>query len=89
MCAFQLSRNVSSISTCIYFFYSSNLKGQGSTLLLYQTEGGEMSHPGLANLWHPDTHVLNAKSSHRPETVTKIKSSGTVETRYHCYSCLF
>ncbi len=40
-----------------------------------------MSHPGLANLWHPDTHILNAKTSHRPETVTKIRSSGDVETR--------
>ncbi len=50
-------------------------------MLLYSSEGGEMSHPGLTNLWHPDTHVLNAKSSSRPETVTKIRSSGKVETR--------
>ncbi len=57
------------------------LQGQGSMLMLYSSEGGEMSHPGLANLWHPDTHVLNAKRSHRPETVTKIRSSGVVETR--------
>jgi len=50
-------------------------------LTLYTSEGGEMSHPGLANLWHPDTHVLNSKESHRPEVVSKIHSSGTVETR--------
>ena len=37
-----------------------------------------MSHPGLANLWRPDTHIVNAKSSHRPETVTKLRSSGQV-----------
>ena len=40
-----------------------------------------MSHPGLSNLWQPDTHFLNAKKSFRPETVTRINFSGLVETR--------
>ena len=58
------------------------LPGQGSSLQLYESQGGaSRSHAGLANLWRPDTHVVNAKSAHRPETVTTIRSSGLVRTR--------
>ena len=40
-----------------------------------------MSHKGLQNLWQPDTHFLNAKSSSKSEVVTWIKNIGMVETR--------
>ena len=40
-----------------------------------------MSHPGLANLWQPDTNFLNAKKEDRPEVVTSILSTGIIQTR--------
>jgi gamma-aminobutyric acid receptor subunit beta len=57
------------------------LPGQGTVLTLYSGQGTQMSHTGLANLWQPDTHFLNAKKSTRPEVVTRILSVGIVETR--------
>ena len=49
-------------------------------LTLYSGPEG-MSHKGLQNLWQPDTHFLNAKSSSKSEVVTWIKNIGLVETR--------
>ena len=49
-------------------------------LTLYSGPEG-MSHKGLQNLWQPDTHFLNAKSSSKSEVVTWIKNIGMVETR--------
>ncbi len=57
------------------------LPGQGTVLTLYSGQNTETSHPGLANLWQPDTHFLNAKRSAKPEVVTRILSVGIVETR--------
>ena len=42
------------------------------------TTGNVLSHPGLANLWQPDTHLLNAKSIAKPETITHISMMGKV-----------
>ena len=56
------------------------LPRQGSVLTLYSGPEG-MSHKGLQNLWQPDTHFLNAKSSSKSEVVTWIKNIGLVETR--------
>ena len=52
------------------------LPGQNS-LTLFQTPQG-VSHPGLKNLWQPDTHVLNARTSSTLETVTHIWPAGQV-----------
>ena len=51
---------------------------QGSVLTLYSrpAEGSVWTHPGLNNLWQPDTYVLNAKKLSRPETVTHIYAKG-------------
>lgn len=57
------------------------LPGQGTVLQLYSSQGGEKSHAGLSNLWSPDTQILNAKKFQKPETVTRIRHSGLVETR--------
>jgi hypothetical protein len=42
--------------------------------------GNVLSHPGLANLWQPDTHLLNGKKVSKPETITHIYSFGKVNT---------
>ena len=42
------------------------------------SSGNVLSHPGLANLWQPDSHLLNGKKISRPETITHISSMGKV-----------
>ena len=49
-------------------------------LTIYARPNG-LTHRGLQNLWQPDTHLLNAKKSSEPETVTHIWKRGKVLKR--------
>ena len=53
-----------------------SVTGQNN-LTIYSRPNG-LSHRGLQNLWQPDTHLLNAKTTELPETVTHIWKRGAV-----------
>ena len=46
-------------------------------LTMFSTKRGD-SHPGLKNLWQPDTQVMNSRKSSVKETIIHIWSSGQV-----------
>ena len=52
-----------------------------SNLTIYARPNG-LTHKGLQNLWQPDTHLLNAKATKLPETVTHIWQRGKVSQEY-------
>ena len=54
-------------------------KNNQTTLTIYTRPNGK-SHKGLQNMWQPDTHILNAKSSNTTEIVTHITNRGMVSS---------
>ena len=54
-------------------------KNNQTTLTIYTRPNGK-SHKGLQNMWQPDTHILNAKSSNTTEIVTHMTNRGMVSS---------